>query len=146
MTNVVAHVERVIASGVLHSSLTEFPPGASTEQVEAAQRRLGLVLPSDLRSLLQRWNGANLDVIRLKSCDGLRTEPGGLAFASDPAGFRYVAGASGEVVAIDSKSGSRKVVAHSVSSFLVEFVFGSGAVHFAGADWASELKRAGLAI
>ena len=140
-----AFVERVLASGVLSASLTELRPPASSQGIEKTEARLGRRLPDKLRALLGRWDGANLDVIRLVPCDKLDVQEEGLYFANDPAGFMYFLDSEDRVVVLDTDGGGLKAAAADVEDFLTGYVFGSRSEEFMGAQWITELRAAGLA-
>jgi hypothetical protein len=138
-------VDRVVASGILSASLCEFPAPAALHDIETAEVRLGQKLPESLRSLLSRWNGANLDVLRLVACEGMEMREEGLYFANDPAGFMYFLDSSGAVVMLDTDGGGLRAVASDPVDLLTGYVFGARAREFAGEEWAQEIKAAGLA-
>ena len=140
-----AFVERVLASGVLSRSLTELRPPASLQDIGKTEARLERRLPDTLRALLGRWDGANLDVVRLVPCDTLEVQEEGLYFANDPAGFMYFLDSEDRVVVLDTDGGGLKAVAANVDDFLTGYVFGSRSEEFMGARWLAELKVAGLA-
>ena len=138
-------VDRVVASGVLSASLCEFPPPAALAEIQRAELRMGQRVPESLRSLLCRWNGVNLDVLRLLPCETMEARDEGLYFANDPAGFMYFLDSSGAVVMLNADGGDLKVVASDLSDLLTGYIFGARARAFAGEEWARELAAAGLA-
>jgi hypothetical protein len=138
-------IERVLASGVLSPSMVELPSPATSRDIGEAESRLGLRLPPALRVILEKWNGANLDVIRFVSCDLLEIQEHGLYFANDFSGFMYFLDSQGSVVSLDTDGGDVKVVAADLADLLTGYLFGSRASEFMGPEWLNELKAAGLA-
>ena len=138
-------IERVLASGVLSRSMVQLRSPASSEDIDAAEKRLGSPLPNTLRALLERWDGANLDVVRLVSCESLNLDGQGLYFANDPSGFMYFLDQAGQVVSIDTDGGAAQIVAPGLDDFLTGYVFGTRSHEFMGTQWLTELRAAGLA-
>jgi hypothetical protein len=138
-------IERVLESGVLSKSMVELQSPATQFEIEAAEYRLGMRLPVLLLTLLRRWNGASLDLIRLIPCDELELKSGGLYFANDPAGFQYLLDGDGAVLQLDTDGGEVKQLANDIQDFLAGLVFGPRGSEFAGDEWAAELRAAGLA-
>ena len=151
-------IDAVLASGVLNGNLVVLPPnGATSEELAAAEQELGRPLSDTHRAILRRWNGIDLDVIRLYGVGvvvpGIRplvaaqlnweTLPG-LVIGSDPAGFVYLEGADGQALVYDTDGGGVKAVASDLDELFSRYVFGCNAATFGGAEWLAELQRAGL--
>jgi hypothetical protein len=156
----IATIERAINSDVLIRDLTFVPDeGASDMELE----KLGSILPRSLSfahiQLLKRWNGANLEVIRIfgAACllGGPRTldqidhpfDPAfgnAIIFGDDPSGFLYLEGENGEIYSLDHDGGRATAIARNLDEFFSVNVFGAGAAQFAGEDWKKSLERAGL--
>lgn len=153
-------IERALAADILLPSLTYVPQrGAVKEQLTSISGVLPRPLSESHERLLKRWDGLNLDVLRLYGASPhpgelrglaeaqigpLVAVPGTVVFGDDPAGFVYGETKSGEVMSFDSASGQMKKVAESIDDFFERLVFGKDAADFAGADWLYELKSAGL--
>ena len=155
----VATIERVLAAGVLEPGLvTVASRGATQDELAAEAATLDRRLSADHRAILERWNGLDLDVVRLYGCgqveNGLRRLAaeqrswpelrGMLVFGSDPAGFIYAESESGEVWTVDTKGGGDRPCAPNIGAFITDYVFGSRAASFGGAEWSASLARAGL--
>jgi len=152
-------VVRVLESKVLRSSLIYIPDrGATDLEIAALSKHLPRPLSDAHRALLQRWNGINLDVIRvyaasaqteLRSLRDTQAGPfadvkGALVFGDDPSGFVYAEALTGQVICFDSSSGDIKIIAAGLDALFAKLVFGEDAATFGGDEWVEELKRAGL--
>lgn len=156
----IAVIERVLRSGVLLSEMLIVPcRGATSEELASEQELLGISLCSEHITLLRRWNGIGLDVLRLFGCGvhsskvgrlsdlqvpSIQGRRGGLVIGTDPAGFVYSQEASGSIWQLDTDSGARKQVAPSMDDWLGRVVFGEGASEFGGLEWVEELRKAHL--
>jgi hypothetical protein len=135
-------IERVLSSGLLIKELVFVPEGGATDAELTA-----IPLPGELRALIARKNGLNLDVVRIHGVGQIdrRIRPmvvrneGEIEFASDAAGFAYLVAKDGSVSSVDHDGGERKCVANNVDTFLRSFVFGSRAAEFGGPEWALEV-------
>ena len=151
-------IERVLSSALLTKELIRVPSrGASREELDDEVQRLGRPLSLGLRTVLARWNGLDLEVIRLYGVGsveggirrlsdeqtGWRHLPG-LVIGSDPSGFIYLEGQQQEVLVHDTDGGTTKCVASNLDDLLGGYVFGARSASFAGAEWAAELKEVGL--
>jgi hypothetical protein len=142
-------VDRVLASDLLAPELVTVPDrgAADDELTNVFDLERADHLP--LIQLLRRWNGLDLDTVRIHGvgnlpdgiCSAHRTGDG-LVFASDPAGFVYVLKEDGSVSSVDHDGGSVTRVADDVVDFICNFVFGNRAVDFAGDDWAADVATA----
>jgi hypothetical protein len=157
--NAVETIERVIHSDLLSRNLTEFPVRGATEpEIAEEEERLGTRLCADHVTLLRRWNGITLDVIRFYGCGSsctvgrmadLQMVPDELAgeataVGSDPAGFVYLQSNDGRIFSLDTDGGGVKFLAASIDDLVCRLVFGSDAESFAGIDWLNELRHAGI--
>lgn len=157
MSRAVARIEQVLTTSLLESALVKVPQsGASEDEILLTERHLPRPLSAQHRALLARWNGLDLEVLRVLACgkpfggvgtvaQSLRLAPTQtIPFADDPAGFLYVEEASGAVVSVDLKGKARRPVASSIDDFFTRFVFGKDGSDFLGADWLEELEEAGI--
>jgi len=154
--NLLAVVEKAIASDLLASSLVVLPEsGASVDLVVDLEETLGFPLSPGYKEFLARWNGANLDVVRVHGiASGSSGIPSawpftsyavaGLVVASDPSGFIYVEAPDHTIHVVDHDGGAKRVIAPDFSAFMTQVVFGSGARHFLGEEWFRELKSRGF--
>lgn len=152
-------IERVLASGVLTASLVFVPArGATAEELRELSVKLPRALSERHEELLRRWNGLNLDVIRLYGASPTAGElrgllesqrygnaaQGAIVFGDDPSGFVYIENKDGQIAALDSSLGTQRLIASSLDDFFGRLVFGSDAQHFAGKAWLEELKSRGI--
>ncbi|WP_146518990.1 hypothetical protein [Stieleria varia] len=99
-----------------------------------------------LAKLLRRWNGLDLDVIRIHavgdSVDSLPTVADschGTVIASDPSGFRYVQLPDGSISSLDHDGGTLVSVAIDFDDFIGNYIFGNRAAEFCGDEWAADV-------
>src|SRR5574341_1554979 len=110
MSDAVEVIERVLKARVLSPGLTVIPDrGASQADFDEEERLLPRPLSSAMKRLLSRWNGLDLDLVRLYGCGSvvkgikrlsahqIRLEPDELrelnkpmVIGSDPSGFVYI--------------------------------------------------------
>lgn len=153
-------IERALESKVIKNSLTYVPDrGATSEELSILSKDLPRFLSESHLSILKKWNGINLDMVRLYGASpsqelrGLSETqygpllyfPDAIIFGDDPSGFVYAERSDGKIFALDSSSGGIEIVATSLDDFFTRLVFGEDADQFAGDEWLSEVKRAGLA-
>lgn len=151
----VTKIERVLSSGILDPDLSTIASRGATEaEIRAAESFLGRTLSGGLRAVLGRWNGIDLDVLRLYGVG--TTEPGigsietsqlaagmglgAVVIGSDPSGFVYLERAEGQILQLDTDGHSVKPVASDLDDFIDRLVFGVDAASFGGDSWADELK------
>jgi len=152
-------IARVAAAGVLNPSLSTIASrGATASELEATESEIGRPLPKAYRTLLGRWNGLDLDVVRIFGCGAVEagltslTEEqvdwpevkGWIAIGSDPSGFIYFADKEGAILSYDTDGGDIEKCASDLDDFLGRLVFGSDAAQFCGEEWARELRKVGL--
>ena len=152
-------IAKVLDSGVLMPSLLYVPAeGASAEMIAEEERALGRRLSPKHQAVLRRWNGINLEVLRMYGCGDTPPQVGrlsenqgldawrvvGTAVGSDPAGFLYVEDDVGNILSLDHDGGAIKKVAADLDDFFGRFVFGEDAHLFGGDDWKEELRSLGM--
>jgi len=153
-------IERALDAGILIESLTYVPQRGATEgELAKVAGDLRRPLSEGHANILRRWNGINLDVLRVHGASPSPGEIQGLAevqsgpladvhgtvvFGDDSSGFVYGETESGEVMSLDLASGQIKKIAASIDDFFVRLVFGKDAAEFAGECWLDELKGAGI--
>jgi hypothetical protein len=132
--------------------------GATAEMIAEEERAMGRRLSPQHVAVLRRWNGLDLEVLRLYGCgdlpprirrlaenqrlDGWEVE--GTVIGSDPAGFMYVEDDAGNILSLDHDGGDIKILAADIDDFFGRLVFGEDAHLFAGDDWKEELRSHGL--
>jgi hypothetical protein len=162
---VIEKVLETLPVGPLMSSMVDVPAtGATPEELAAEEKFLPRRLSRHHQDLLKRWNGINLDMIRvygvgqtdptiMRLCrsqlDISQDFPGWIVFASSPAGFVCAEDSDGVVHSYDtqamlSPSGAAKKVALDIDDFFSRFVFGPDSDGFCGVDWKALLLTAGV--
>lgn len=143
-TTLVQFIERVLASPLLTPDLVYLPDLGAEESELVRVFNIPENLP--LISLLRRWNGLDLEVIRIhgigNTSNGLpsvTTTRCGLVIASDPSGFHYIQLPDRTISSFDHDGGSPTHVANNVDDLLRNYVFGCRAASFSGDEWAAEI-------
>jgi hypothetical protein len=152
-------IERVLGTKVLHPSLIYVPGrGASAEEIAAVASKLPRALSPAHQGLLRRWNGLNLEVIRIYGTvesreiqgladnqdESLSEEPGMIIFADSPTGIAYAEDADGIIVSYDFDGGDVSALAPDFDDFFVRLVFGKDSAEFCGEDWRQQLAASGV--
>ncbi|MBO9880699.1 SMI1/KNR4 family protein [Xanthomonas sp. D-109] len=147
----ISTIEQVLRSGLLSENLV-FAPSAGV--LPAQLSALEIILPRSIspqhRALLARWNGIDLDVIRvlgtgniegqlprIEDNQALSTETGhagAIAIANDPSGFVYFELPDGSVIAWDHDGGGTTFMASDINDFFGQTVFGSRGAEFFGEE------------
>lgn len=156
----VSIIEKVINSEVLLEEMLVLPKiGNSNEGFIQEETSLVRNLSDSHKSILRKWNGFNLDVIRLYGCGVVHEElkrlstcqtgplterEGVIVFGDDPVGFVYGEQVDGSILSEDTSTGDVKVIAKNMDDFFERLVFGVDAVEFGGIEWEDELKDAGV--
>lgn len=139
-------IEAVVVSPVLIDAIIKLPQtGATDVELKEVEGRIYAPLNSEHIAFLRIYNGIDLDVVRINSCERINKTEYGVEFASDPAGFVYYLTGTGKVVMEDTDGGDVKQVATSFTDFIHEYVFGSRAAEFADEEWYEDLVMAGIA-
>ncbi|MFI0416533.1 MAG: SMI1/KNR4 family protein [Candidatus Thiodiazotropha sp.] len=158
--NAVAKIEQALRSGVLIEDLIVVPQSGATDgMIASEEKKLSRSLSSQHKKLLKRWNGMNIDVIRLYGCGPvvdeidalfnrqsgvLSEQKGNVVFGDDPAGYMYAEADDGSILSVDTASGEVKKLANDIDDFFSRLVFGVDAKDFAGDDWKQELVDSGM--
>jgi hypothetical protein len=153
-------ITRVLTTDLLSSELTVIPRrGATDLELAEEQIRLGKQLCSDHIAILRRWNGLDLELVRLFGCGSDCRSPGrladrqsgipgsitgGIIVANDPAGFVYIQLSDRRLMCYDPDGGEVSKLSASLDEFIDQVVFGLGAASFAGEEWLGELQDAGI--
>jgi hypothetical protein len=140
-------IQKVLATNLLTSDLVVVPDvGATNEQLSALASR-GIHPSPALERVLRRWDGIDLDVIRIHDVMRIMQNEaeGYCLFGSDPSGFLYLEASDGSVVSFDTDGGGVTALAASFDEFIDDVVFGNRGAEFAGEEWLSELAAVGLA-
>ena len=153
-------IDRALRAKVIREGLTYVPKlGATDAELAALSETLQRPLSRAHASILTRWNGLNLNILRIygasptpRELRGLQETqssalgriPGVIVFGDDSAGFMYGEAENGEVLQYDTKSDRVKTVASSLDDFFDRLVFGKDAAQFAGEKWQNDLRKVGL--
>jgi SMI1-KNR4 cell-wall len=152
-------IEKVIEARVLIESLMLVPDkGATSDEIKQEELLIGVTFSKYYKSFLERWNGIDLDIIRIYGCgDSLnrirrisneQTEELALqkliVFGSDPSGFIYVENEKGEIFSFDSDGGELEFLSKNLNIFFADLVFGKDSNRFMGDDWKKELLEKGV--
>lgn len=160
MTNIEL-IEKVLSSGLLLEPLTYIPAnGANHIELSVLNDALPKPLSAAHKSILQKWNGLNLDVIRLYGASAISGELKGLTesqdnvpisfsdgyivFGDDPAGFVYLEDDEGRIWSLDTEIQVTSLIAIDMDDFFQNYLFGLKGFEFGGENWMLELRSAGL--
>lgn len=151
-------IEKAISSNVLLEDMTVIPRlGSNDSDIQREEFFLPRPLSNKHVALLKKWNGINLDVIRLYGCGNVHEElkslsscqtgvlselEGNVVFGDDPAGFMYAEKDDGTILSVQTSSGEIKEIAQNMDDFFERLIFGKDARKFAGKDWEEELVDA----
>lgn len=158
--NAVSRIEKVLSSGVLIPEMLVIPDfGATESEIHEEESNLPRQLSHSHKSLIKKWNGMNLDLIRIYGCGKVHPElnrlserqsgvlsegVGNIVFADDPAGFMYAEKNDGSILSVQVSTGEVRDVAKNIDDFFVRLVFGKDARDFGGDEWVEELVDAGI--
>jgi hypothetical protein len=153
-------IETIVGTRLLVPELTIIPPrGATDDEIQEEEEKLGRSFCPDHAAVLRRWNGIALEVIRLFGCGEAHREigrmselqitrdfgvDGAIAVGSDASGFVYLQSRDGRVFEFDTDGGKLEKLADSLDDFIDRLVFGADAATFGGDDWLQELREVGL--
>jgi len=108
---------------------------------------------------MKKWNGMNLDVIRLYGCGDVHPElkrlsasqsgvlaegAGNIVFGDDPSGFMCAEKGDGIILSVQVSTGEVKEVAFDIDDLFERYIFGKDVKEFGGEDWVEELLEAGV--
>lgn len=155
---VINKIEKVLNSPLLSKGLCYVPThGASKQSIEKEEDLLGKKISKQHRTLLEKWDGINLEVLRFYGCTkdketrqisecqfDLDELDNPIFFASEPAGYIYVYDKEEKIYLIDTDGWEITKIATSLEDFICNYVFGKRAAEFAGDEWFDEVKAAGL--
>ena len=154
-------IEKIIESEILITSLTFIPEkGATPDEIKQEELIIGKKFSIYHKSFLEKWNGIDLDVIRVYCCgnssDRLNriadeqfeelTSKGFTAIGSDPAGFIYLENEKAEIHSFDTDGGEIEFQAKNLDFFFTDLVFGQNADKFLGEDWKEVLRSHNLLL
>jgi hypothetical protein len=142
----------ILGSDLLLRELTFIPVrGATAAEIREEESEVGHPFSEAYRQFLLRWNGINLDVIRLYGAGKVDSRlhrlvkeqipelPHMVVIGSDPAGFIYAENSNGAIYSLDHDGGELKCVAQGFESFIVDYVFGKNSAEFGGEEWLAEV-------
>lgn len=160
----IERIEKVIKSGILSKNLSDFASyGATDEMIVNEEKKLHRKLSNLHKHFLKRWNGSNLDYIRVYGVnqtenefikelaeenqewyDEITSEIDGnpIMFADDAGGSMYFEFEDGTIGMLDSDGWELTIVASDMRDFFLNYLYGERANEFMGGDWVQELKDA----
>ena len=129
--------------------------GATSADIAAIEAAISRSISHRHKELLRRWNGLNLDVVRVFGCnpstgeirnlaDSQLTDSTNIVIGDDPAGFTYSEASDGKIYCHDSDPISKRHVADNLELFFTSYLFGPAAESFGGKEWVAELVDSGL--
>lgn len=152
-------VEKVLSSELLNSNLILVPDSAVlSEEIEKEESLLNRTFSLQHKKFLQRWNGIDLEVIRLYCCGNQKERLRRLAdeqisslnqsflvIGSDSSGFVYLErNTDFQIFVFDTQSDEIKYLADNFDDLFEKVVFGEEAKEFLGEDWFNELRFNGV--
>jgi len=158
-------IEKVIESGILEQGFPRIPKnGATNKMIENEEKKLSRPLSEQHKAFLKRWNGANLDFMRVLGTHPVENEfmeelakeytewkeivdevgNKAIYFANDITGFMYFEREDGSIVSLDTDGGSIDKEAEDMNDFFLNYIFGERANEYADTEWLDELKEAGI--
>ncbi len=158
-------IEEVIKSGLLNKDLTDICSGATDEMIEEEEKKLNRPLSEYHKMFLRKYNGANLDFIRVygvhktenefirelaeeyqeyteEIIDDIEGNP--IFFADDAGGTMYFELEDGTIVQLDSEFTGLDVIASDMRDFFLNYLFGERANEYLGDEWLEGLKNKGI--
>ena len=154
-------IEQVIKSGILNEGFPRIPnSGATDKMIENEEKLLPRPLSEQHKVFLKKWNGANLDFMRVLGTNPVESEfmeelakeylewknlfeemnDKVIYFANDVSGFMYFELEDGSIVQLDTDGGEMEKVAKDINDFFLNYLFGERANEFME-DWLNELKK-----
>ena len=161
----IKRIERVVDSEILSKNMSDISLTGSTEEMLGdVESLLSRPLSEQHKIFLGRWNGANLDFIRIYGAYEVKNpfirelgeeyrewkeivdeiSSSAILFADDISGFMYFELEDGSIVQLDTDGGDVEEVAEDMSDFFLNYVFGKRAEEYAGKDWFDELREANI--
>lgn len=159
-------IESIINGGLLSDGFLRISlKGATDEMILKEEKKLNRPLSNYHKQFLKRWNGANLDFIRIygvhktenefinelaieyeKWIEEIISEIEGnpIFFADDPAGFMYFELEDGRIVELDPEFTGLNPIATDMRDFFLNYLFGERANEFIGDEWKQQLKDASI--
>jgi hypothetical protein len=150
-------IEKAINSKVLIESLILIPKvGATLDEIKEEESLLGKPFSDYHKTLLRKWNGMDLDIIRIYCCGkpsnrikrifeeqiNQLNSQGFIVFGSDPSGFIYLENDKAEIFSFDTDGGELEFLAKNLDEFFTNLVFGVHSDKFLGEDWKNSLMNA----
>ena len=143
-------IPKLISAELLIQPLVVISPsGATIEEINTEEIKIGLNLSNSYRSFLQHWNGLNLDIIRFfgvgkviqgitklsENQDIFDSNNNFIFIASDPAGFIYAENREGHIYNFDHDGGEIKMLCKNFDDFVIDYLFGKNSNEFMGDEW-----------
>ncbi len=157
--NFINVIEKTLESSLFEPSLIFIPKeGLSETELDNLEKEIGRKLSPYHKEFLQKWNGINLEIIRLygfgnkeKRIRQLTDEQNErflskhtLVIGSDPSGFIYLEDKEFNILCLDTISGETQFLARNLDDFFSALVFGEESNKFLGEEWKNELHKLGF--
>jgi len=156
--NAVSFLEKQIpkffSANLLDQVLVTIPSsGAKLDDIEAEELKIGLSFSNSYRTLLQKWNGLDLDVIRFFGVGNVTrrilraaewqniydSTENFLFIANDPAGFSYAENREGHIYSFDHDGGDGERICTNFDYFIIDHLFGKDSNKYMGEKWLAEI-------
>ncbi len=166
MVDFLERIEKVIESGLLSKGLSDISSyGATEDMIKEEEKKLNRLLSNYHKEFLKRWNGANLDFIRIYGVNKTENEfikelakeyeewteeiisdieGNPIFFADDAAGFMYFELEDGRIVYLDPEFTGLYPVASDMRDFFLNYLFGERSDECSGEEWKEQLKEKGV--
>ncbi len=160
--NFIERIESIINSGLLNDGFPRIPrKGATDKMIEEEEKKLNRPLSNHHKQLLKKWNGINLDFIRIYGVHKTENEfikelaieyeewieeiineieGNPIFFADDVGGFMYFELEDGRIVQLDPEFTGLYPIASDMRDFFLNYLFGERANEYLGDEWLEKLK------
>jgi len=162
----IERIKNIINSGVLDDGFPRISSeGATDDMIEKEEKKLNRSLSNYHKQFLRRWNGANLDFIRVYGVHKTENEfikelakeyeewieeiisdieGNPIFFADDASGTMYFELEDGRIVELDPEFTGLNVIAEDMQDFFLNYLFGERANEYMGDEWKQKLKDASI--
>lgn len=158
----IERIKNVIDAGLLDDGFPRIPSeGATDEMIKKEEKKINRPLSKYHKILLKKWNGINLDFIRIYGVHKTENEfinelakeykewfeeiiseieGNPIFFADDASGTMYFELEDGRIVELDSEFSGLDVITTDMRDFFLNYLFGERANEYLGDEWLQELK------
>lgn len=147
-------IPKLLSTELLIKSLVFISPnGATLEEINADESKIGMSISKSYRQFLHRWNGLDLDVIRFfgvgnvnsriknlaEQQDDFLLNDGIIFLASSPTGFLFGENREGHIYSFDTDGGEIEFICQDFDSFVTGYLFSKDSDRFMGNEWRESL-------